>query len=386
MDPEEYRRAVYASVVVDYSKTRAERQVVSDVEPVAELSRVLFPANTSFPSIPGELYYAVFPLRYSTGFVVPRSPETIALDWLAKQMGLPSHFLSDFEGGGVIQGSVSEAVVTTMVAARDRYLRDGIGPKYLTEEERETAIAAVRGKLVAFASDQAHSSTHKVSLIAGIKFIAIKTLLKTTMLLSVLKGTSAIYLAASLDYPHIWKHVDAAYSGAALVCPEFQNYLWLLVNFDVSCLYVRKRKDLTDASSITSSYLRNDASDSGLVTDYRDWQGFEIWFVMRTYGAKQEHVRRTLGIGVHFTKLIQTLTDDFSIVTPPRYGLTAFQVVPSKSEETANNVTKRVANRINSEKVLFVTASTVDGKVCSWGVHGLMTEAFEYLESFRSQT
>ncbi|KAK9235510.1 pyridoxal phosphate-dependent transferase [Lipomyces kononenkoae] len=481
MDPEEYRRAAYASVdyIVDYFKTIAERQVVADVEP-GYLRQLLpsempqeperwddiqndfdrhivpglthwqspnflawFPANTSFPSILGELYSAAFSAPAFNWICSPAVTEleTIVLDWLAKQMGLPSQFLSDSEGGGVIQGSASEAVVTTMVAARDRYLRDAIASKYSTEEEKEAAIAAARGKLVAFASDQTHSATHKAALIAGVKFVAIKTHPEEDYALTGSAVTKAIqeaeengllpfYLTASLgttaicavdkfieigvatkEYPHIWKHVDAAYSGAALVCPEFQHYLagvedfdsfdmnmhkWLLVNFDASCLYVRKRKDLIDALSVAPPYLRSSVSDSGLVIDYRDWQiplgrrfrALKIWFVMRTYGAKgmQEHIRKTLGIGAHFAKLIQSRHDVFSIATPPRFGLTVFQVVPSKSGETANSLTKKVADRINDEKVLFVTASTVDGLFCirvvtgsPWATEKAMTEAFEYI-------
>ncbi|KAK9370255.1 pyridoxal phosphate-dependent transferase [Lipomyces kononenkoae] len=481
MDPEEYRRAAYASVdyIVDYFKTITERQVVSNVEP-GYLRQVLpnempqepeswddihndfdrhivpglthwqspkflawFPANTSFPSILGEHYSAAFSAPAFNWICSPAVTEleTIVLDWLAKQMGLPSQFLSDVEGGGVIQGSASEAVVTTMVAARDRYLRDAIASKYPTEEEKETAIAAARGKLVAFTSDQTHSATQKAALIAGVKFIAIKTFPEDDYALTgpalakaiqeaEEKGLLPFYLTASLgttavcavdkfaeladatkDYPHIWKHVDAAYGGAALICPEFQHYLdgveyfdsfdmnmhkWLLVNFDASCLYVRRRKDLIDAFSVTPPYLRNEASDSGLVIDYRDWQiplgrrfrALKIWFVMRAYGVKgmQEHIRKTLGIGIHFMKLIQTRADVFSIATPPRFGLTVFQVLPSKSGETANDITKRVADRINNEKVLFLTASTVDGNMCirvvtgsPWATDKAMTEAFEYI-------
>jgi len=44
---------------------------------------------------------------------------------------------------------------------------------------------------------------------------------------------------------------------------------WLLTNFDVSCLYVRERKHLVNAFSLTPSYVRNAASESGLVFDYR---------------------------------------------------------------------------------------------------------------------
>ena len=72
----------------------------------------------------------------------------------------------------------------------------------------------------------------------------------------------AAIAAVKRDFPHLWIHVDAAYAGAALVCPEYQHYIrgveafdsfntnmhkWLLVNFDCSCLFVRECRHLVDA-------------------------------------------------------------------------------------------------------------------------------------------
>ncbi|KAK9466445.1 pyridoxal-dependent decarboxylase conserved domain-containing protein [Lipomyces arxii] len=481
MDPEEYRKAAYASVdyIVDYYKNISQQQVLADVKPgylremlptsmptaaekwtdiqadfenkiVPGLTHwqapnflAFFPANTSFPSILGETYSAAFSAPAFNWICSPAITEleTIVLDWLAKAMSLPDCFLSNGEGGGVIQGSASESVVATMVAARDRYLRDVVGAKFTDETEREDAIAAARGKLVAFSSDQTHSSTHKAALIAGVKYAAIKTSadeayaltgarLATALEDAKSKGLMPFFVTVSLgttaicavdnieeigkvtkEYPEIWKHIDAAYSGAALICPEFQHYVkgmehydsfdmnmhkWLLVNFDASCLFIRKRKDLIDALSVTPPYLRNSASDSGLVIDYRDWQiplgrrfrSLKIWFVMRTYGltGMQEHIRKTLAIGEHFTDLVRSRPDVFTIVTKPAFGLTVFQVLSGTNSLTNNEITKTVADRINGEHVLYLTASPVDGRYCirvvtgsPWATTEPLTKAFDYI-------
>jgi len=155
--------------------------------------------------------------------------ETIVLDWLAKAMGLPDEFLSTSDGGGVIQGSASEAVVVVVVAARDRYLSS------LDPAEADT----IRGKLVAFGSDQTHSCTHKAAIIAGVKFRAIAAekgtwSLRGPQFRQAIETTKAdglipFFLTATLgttptcaiddlegiaqvgkDYPEIWLHVDAA--------------------------------------------------------------------------------------------------------------------------------------------------------------------------------
>ncbi|RMD43061.1 hypothetical protein DV735_g1988, partial [Chaetothyriales sp. CBS 134920] len=99
---------------------------------------------------------------------------------------------------------------------------------------------------------------------------------------------ASIWSDSDSEHPEIWVHVDAAYAGAALVCPEYSAlyshhfahvdsfnmnmHKWPLVNFDASCLFVRDRNHLTRALSISAAYYENKQSSAGLVTDYRDWQ------------------------------------------------------------------------------------------------------------------
>src|SRR5207237_5211060 len=85
---------------------------------------------------------------------------------------------------------------------------------------------------------------------------------------------------------NVWLHVDAAMAGTAALCPElryihdglnhadsycFDAHKWMFTNFDCTCFYVRDRRELTDALTITPEYLRNAASPSGSVVDFRDW-------------------------------------------------------------------------------------------------------------------
>lgn len=208
-----------------------------------------------------------------------------------------------------------------MVAARDKYLRETTS--HLSGLELEDAIAHKRSKIVALGSEMMHSSTQKAAQIAGVRYRSVPVSKKNGFAMTGValeetikecksQGLEPFFLGTTLgttstcavdDFPsiaavlakhappnvtgEIWVHVDAAYAGSALVCPEYQHltaefehfhsfdmnmHKWLLTNFDASCLYVRKRKDLIDALSIMPSYLRNEFSESGLVTDYRDWQ------------------------------------------------------------------------------------------------------------------
>ncbi|TKA64105.1 hypothetical protein B0A49_06197 [Cryomyces minteri] len=485
MDSTKFREAAHAAVdeIINYYDTLPSRRVLSSVEPgyLRSLlpsgppedpepwheiqkdieSKIMpglthwqspnfmafFPASSTYPGMLGELYSAAFTAPAFNWLCSPAITEleTVVLDWLAKLLNLPDCYLSRGEGGGVIQGSASEAVVTVMVAARERYLREK--SEGLEGEAREDKIAHLRGKLVALGSEQAHSSTHKAANIAGTRYRSVPVHLEDDFALTgrglrktiedcKAKGQEPFYLTVSLgttstcavdcfeeiaqvakDYPSIWIHVDAAYAGAALVCGEFQHHTahfsafdsfdmnmhkWLLTNFDASCLYVKRRRDLTDALSITPSYLRNTFSDSGLVTDYRDWQiplgrrfrAMKIWFVLRTYGISglKAHIRHHIQLGDLFHGLIKSRSDLFAVLTPPAFALTVITIIPRRQRRQrssipadrpdpaheaytndftpdatnqhlidANALTKEVYELVNSRGEIFLTSGVVGG-------------------------
>ncbi|XP_013784595.1 tyrosine decarboxylase-like, partial [Limulus polyphemus] len=112
----------------------------------------------------------------------------------------------------------------------------------------------------------------------------------------------------------VWLHVDAAYSGSAFICPEFQHLLkgiehassfnmnpnkWMLVNFDCSTLWVKDRFKLTQALVVDPLYLQHSYSDKSI--DYRHWgiplsrrfRALKLWFVIRNYGIEglQKYIR-----------------------------------------------------------------------------------------------
>jgi aromatic-L-amino-acid/L-tryptophan decarboxylase len=382
-----------------------------------------FPASSSFPGMLGELYSAAFTAPAFNWICSPAVTEleTVVLDWFAKLLDLPDCYLSTSHGGGVIQGSASEAIVTAMVAARDKYLRETTS--HLSSLELEDVIAYKRSKMVALGSEMAHSSTQKAAQIAGVRYRSVPVskddefaltgkYLEETIKECKAQGLEPFYLTTTLgttstcavdDFPsiaailakyappnvpgEIWVHVDAAYAGAALVCPEFQHltaefehfhsfdmnmHKWLLTNFDASCLFVRKRKDLIDALSIMPSYLRNEFSESGLVTDYRDWQiplgrrfrSLKIWFVLRTYGVKglQAHIRKHIKYGEVFAGLLKTRPDIFGIISGPNFALTVFKIVTKgggKAEQ--DKLSKEVYELINKRGEIYLTSSVVGG-------------------------
>lgn len=246
-----------------------------------------FPAGVTYPSILGEMYSAAFNAPAFNWLCSPACTEleTIVMDWVAKALGLPECFLSTSPngGGGIIQGSASEAVATMMVAARERRVRERALAEGLKEgtQEYEDRTMELRPRLVALGSDQVHSSTAKGALIAGTRYRSVPTRLEDNMemtadaLRAVLEqcekdGLEPYYMTLTMgttsscavdrfaelkavlkekeSWQRIWVHIDAAYAGAALVADEYQQiaqewaegidsfemnmHKWLLVNFD----------------------------------------------------------------------------------------------------------------------------------------------------------
>lgn len=407
-----------------------------------------FPATTTYPSMLGELWSSALCAPAFNWICSPAVTEleTIVLDWFAEMLALPSGFLSKGEGGGVVQLSASDAIATVMVAARERMIRRRLEREGVSDaDEMEDRSCELRSRLVALGSDQSHSSTKKAAIVAGTRYRAIPThaadgyrlkgheLRKTIehlharqlypYYLTVTLGTTSTCAVddfnsiaeVAKDYPDIWIHCDAAYAGNALLLPEYQwlsaqmsfvdsfnlnMHKWLLVNFDASCLFVQKRRDLTDTLNITPAYLRNQFTDSGLVTDYRDWQiplgrrfrALKIWFVMRTYGVDglRAYVRQGIGLGDLFAKLVRSRSDLFTILTEPAFALTVFAVKPSprrspqsgegadprpdqdshvslqpstkdEDQRRTNEITQEVYETIDKQREFFLTSTVVGG-------------------------
>lgn len=453
MSPEEFRRHGKALVdwVADYWESLDERRIVPDVAPgdiramlpnaapeageafadiIADLDRVVlpglthwqapgwfayFPANASFPAILGELVSAGLGQQ---GMLWATSPaateiESHVLDWLADLMGVPQTWKSAGPGGGVLQMSASDSTHTALVVAAER----GGQP---------------RSRLVAYASAQAHSSVEKGARVAGygqMRLIPTEppthalsaVALQTTIAQDIADGLVPAFVCASVGTTGTtavdpvrriaeigrqvgaWVHVDAAYAGSAMICPEFRvhqdglelvdsytfnPHKWLLTNFDCSVFWVADRAPLIAALSILPPYLSDQAGarrghdrtaderggskgsgaplgKQGAAIDYRDWhvplgrrfRALKLWFVLRTYGAEglraylREHVRLAQWLAGQVAA-----HERLELIAPTLFGLVCFAHVDG------DDATQAVADAVVASHTSYLATSVIEGR------------------------
>lgn len=359
-----------------------------------------FPANTSAPAILGELLSAGLGVQ---GMLWATSPactelEIHVLDWVADMLDLPAAFRSTSTGGGVIQDSASSATLCAMLAAR----------------ERATAFASNQkgcdGRLVVYCSTQSHSSIEKAAKIIGIGANQVRTVdvdetfamrpdaLAAQIAKDQAAGLIPCFVCANIGSTssnamdplqsigeicqthNLWLHVDAAMSGTAMICPEFRPlqagveladsycfnpHKWMFTNFDCDCFFVADRAALINTLSILPEFLRNQATESGAVIDYRDWQvplgrrfrALKLWFVIRHYGVQglQHHIRRHVELAQTFAGWVND-HPDFEVATPHPLNLVCFRYRGTDAENES------IVNALNAEGRLYLSHTKLNEK------------------------
>jgi aromatic-L-amino-acid decarboxylase len=360
-----------------------------------------FPCNASGPGILGDLLSSGLGVQ---GMLWSTSPactelETHVMDWLVGMLGLPEKFLSSNTGGGVIQDTASSAVLCALLAGRER------ATNYSSNKK------GCDGRLVAYGSTQTHSSLEKAAMIAGIgvenlrlievdeNFSMRPDLLARQIDVDRRSGLIPCFVCATVGTTssnaidpvgaigkvcrehNVWLHVDAAMSGTAMLCPEFRHlqngveladsynfnpHKWMAVNFDCSAFWVADRKALIQTLSILPEYLRNQATESGAVIDYRDWhiqlgrrfRSLKLWFVIRHYGVEglQHHICEHVRLAQQFAEWVRK-DDHFELAAPVPLNLVCFR---HKGGDAKNQA---VMDRLNRSGDLFLTHTKLNGKL-----------------------
>jgi len=360
-----------------------------------------FPSNGSGPAILGELLSAGLGVQ---GMLWSTSPactelETHVMDWLVEALGLPREFRSDGPGGGVIQDTASSAVLCAILAARER------------TSGGATNARGGDGTLTVYCSTQTHSSVEKGVAVAGIGVDNLREVevdaafamrpaalaeaiaadraagKRPSCVVATVGSTSSnaidpvAAIAEICAREGVWLHVDAAMSGTAALCPElrfihagveradsycFNPHKWMLTTFDCSAFWVRDRRPLLAALSILPEYLRNAASASGAVIDYRDWhiqlgrrfRALKLWMVLRWYGLAglRAMVRSHVELAHRFAGWVER-DADWETAAPVPLNLVCFR------HRAGDEVNQRAMDAVNASGEAYLTHTRLDGKL-----------------------
>lgn len=436
MSPEEFRRAGYRMIdyIIDYQKTLRSRSVMPEVEPgymrhlipreapedpesfceiLDDVDRVIlpgmahwlspqfhayYPSGSCNPALLGDMLSDAFGCVGISWASAPACTELEVhmMDWLGKLLRLPDEFLfeSGLGGGGVIQGSACETTFITMLAARSCKVRELLGD---TDSKNEKLAAKEYPRLVAFTSDQAHSSAARAGLLSGLRIRSLPSdencslrgnTLQNAIDDEIRHGNIPFYFLASLgttascafdsitelgpickEYG-LWMHIDAAYAGASFICSEFRPLLngveyamsfnfnphkFLLTALDCSALWVRCSKNLTDVFQVHALFLKTAVYN---MPNYRHWaiqlsrrfRALKLWFVIRMYGASglRAHIRRHVALARQFEVLVNN-DSRFMVAAPVKLGLVCFRL-----RKYGNVINDHLLSRINNARCIHM--------------------------------
>ncbi|CAJ0931146.1 unnamed protein product, partial [Mesorhabditis belari] len=388
-------------------------------------------------------FYGYFPFAQSTpslladllcgglsgvGFTWKSSPvmselEAVVLDWLVEALHLPEKWKHSHSGPGcgIIQSTSSDSTFIAFLAARARAVEWNLTgsenePTDETEDDPEIFTHPLHSpknfdKLIAYCSDQAHSAIFKAAMLSGVKVRKLKSerdaklgnyavtaktfeeaikkdraLGRTPFLFVATIGTTGTCgvdhvedLVKTCQRERIWLHVDAAYAGSFLLCPEFSSYLGvgldsvdsfnynahksMMVNFDCSPMWFTDARSAVRYFNVDIDILRHEHQDKTI--DFRHLQialgrrfrSLKLWFVMRLIGVDKigDSLRKRCAQATFFADLIEK-SDLFEMFVPPHLGLVCFRLKNSTNEEN-----EKLKKLIDEDRRLMITPSITHG-------------------------
>ncbi|MGR3760957.1 pyridoxal phosphate-dependent decarboxylase family protein [Roseobacteraceae bacterium NS-SX3] len=360
-----------------------------------------FTSNAAAPSVLAEFLTAAIAPQCMLWQTSPAATEmeTRMMDWLRQALDLPEQFQ------GVIQDSASSATLAAVLTMREKALNWRGNSQGLFGQKA----------LRIYCSSEVHTSIDRAIWVAGIGQqnlirIPIKgdwrgmdpDALEAAIQADLAAGhqpagvilcvggtgvgaTDAVDKVLDVAGKYgLYTHVDAAWAGSAMICPEYRHYWpgveradsivfnphkWLGVQFDCSAHFLKNPDDLVQTLAISPEYLKTHGHDG--IINYSEWsvplgrrfRALKIWFLIRTYGL--EGLRERLRNHVAWSgKLHEKLGSepDFEIVTPPMWSLWSFRYAPEGAADL-DDLNLRLVNAINDDGRIYLTQTRVDGQL-----------------------
>jgi aromatic-L-amino-acid/L-tryptophan decarboxylase len=329
-----------------------------------------FATSASEPGILAELLSATLNTIAILWRTSPASTELerVVLDWTAELLGLPSGW------HGHIEDTASTSTFAAIIAARETTGRDLI-----------------------LCSEQAHSSIDKAARMLGMRLRKVPVDdefrmrpdamgdISDVAVVVATVGTTAVTavdpvpeIAERCAASRTWLHVDAAYAGAAMVCPEyrwafagveradslvFNPHKWMLTPMDCSLLWTSRPDDFRAAFSLIPEYLRTpDAEDALSLSEYgpalgRRFRSLKLWAVLRCHGRSglQRHIRNGIELAATFERWVAE-SDGWELCAPRRFSVVCFRL---EGDDERN---RELLERVNASGEIFISHCVLNGR------------------------
>lgn len=359
-----------------------------------------FPANAAPASVVAEQLVSAMAAQCMLWQTSPAATEleTRVLDWLRLALGLPAEFT------GVIQDSASSATLSAVLVMREKALQWSGNKKGLAGQKH----------LRIYCSGQVHTSIDRAIWVSGIGEenlvrIPVTGPLRSMDLIAleaaIVADTKAGFLPAGViacvggtsigatddiaavcavaKRHNLYVHVDAAWAGSAMICPEyrflwkgieaadsvvFNPHKWLGAQFDCSVHLVRHPPSLVRTLAIQPEYLKTHGHDG--IINYSEWtvplgrrfRALKIWFLLRAYGLEglRTMIRNHILWSQQLAKRLSAEVD-FRIVSEPMLSLFSFRHEP-RGHIDLNSHNLKLINAINDDGRIYLTQTKVDGE------------------------
>ena len=353
------------------------------------------PGEGTWPGALGDLIASTYNIDVGNWMesAGPSRLETVVLRWFADWIGYPA------ESAGVLVSGGSAANLTAMACAR------------------EALVGAMSGDLVAYVSEQGHSSLARAARVLGFgpeqvrvlpvddKFRMRTDALETAIAADLAAGRRPLVVLAVAgttntgavdDLPRlaricgrygVWLHADGAYGAFAALTERGREALagleladsvtldphkWLYQPFECGALLVRRGHLLKDAFEIHPSYLQDTTARDG-ATNYADHglqltrmsRALKIWMSLQYFGvdAFAAAIDRAMDLAEHVQRVIEA-APDLELLSPATLGIVGFRRHPpgrDDEEDLERANTTLVADLAESGEAL-VSSTRLSGR------------------------
>ena len=351
-----------------------------------------FPANASPASMLAEQLANAMAAQ---GMLWQTSPavteiEQVMVDWLRQGLGLPEGFT------GTIHDSATTATLSAVLTMREQALAftgniKGMGGQpclriYASAQTHSSVDKAVRiagigqDNLVkvptdaTFSMDPAALATLiDADLDAGMRPAGVVLCVGGTSIGAFDRIADCIAVAKARGLP---VHVDAAWAGSAMICPEFRAlwagvegadsiifnpHKWLGAQFDCAVQFLRDPTPQVKTLGLRPSYLETAGREE--IVNFNEWtvplgrrfRALKLWFLLRAHGLEglRERIRNHVAWAAEVCHALRAL-NGVTITTEPALSLFTFALV-------SDALTESLLNRINDDGRIYLTQTRHNG-------------------------